>query len=88
MPELEYLMWSWSSVENYTISNEIVHNIYTLTDVNMVSDWVIKTTLDQPNCSITRDIPLATSTSLDTVLKNLGNTLVLERYGEELDWEI
>lgn len=61
---------------------------FTLTDVKMLSDWVNKATLDQPNCFIIFDIPVATSASLGTVLKNLGNFLVSERWGDVLDWEI
>ena len=54
----------------------------------MFSDWVNKATLDQLKCFISSDIPWAISISLDTVLKNLGNCLVFERWGDELDWEI
>ena len=61
---------------------------FMLTNVKMFSDWVIKPTLDQSKCFISNDIPWAISISLDTVLRNLGNSLVSERWGDELDWDI
>ena len=33
-------------------------------------------------------MPWAISISLDTVLRNLGNVLLFERWGDELEWEI
>jgi len=54
----------------------------------MLSDCVNKAILDHPNLLITPDIPWTISKSLDTVLKKLGNTEVLERREDEADGEI
>ena len=57
--------------------------VYELTNVKMFSDCVIKATLDHPNSFMAAVIPTATSASLDTVLRNSGNNLLLERRGDE-----
>ena len=57
--------------------------IYKLTNVKIFSDCVIKATLDHPNSFMAAVIPTATSASLDTVLRNSGNNLLLERRGDE-----
>ena len=54
-----------------------------LTNVNIFSDCVIKATLDHPNFFIASAIPISISASLDTVLRNSGNILSLERRGDE-----
>ena len=51
--------------------------------MKIFSDCVSKATLDHPNCLMAAVIPIATSASLDTVLKNSGNNLSLERRGDE-----
>lgn len=68
----------WRTTRNHEIAT-YKFAISPLTDVKMVSDWVNNATLDQLKCFIMFDTPLAASTSLDTVLKNLGKSLVLER---------
>ena len=54
-----------------------------LTNVKILSDCVIKATLDHPNFFMAAVIPSAISASLDTVLRNSGNNLLLERWGDE-----
>ena len=54
----------------------------------MFSDCVTKAILDQSNRFITCTIPIAISASLDTVLRKRGNTLVLERRGDDDAGEI
>ena len=54
-----------------------------LTNVKMLSDCVIKATLDHPNFFMAAVIPSTISASLDTVLRNSGNSLLLERRGDE-----
>jgi len=49
----------------------------------MFSDCVTKAILDQPTFSMAAVIPSAISASLDTVLRNSGNNLLLERRGDE-----
>ena len=54
-----------------------------LTNVNIFSNCVIKATLDHPNFFMAAVIPIEISASLDTVLRNSGNSLSLERRGDE-----
>ena len=54
-----------------------------LTNVNIFSDCVIKAILDHPNSFMAAVIPTAISASLDTVLRNNGNNLSLERWADE-----
>ena len=56
--------------------------------MKIFSDCVTKAILDQSNCFITCAIPTAISASLDTVLRNFGNTSVLERRGDDDAGEI
>ena len=66
----------------------ITVNGFTLTKVKIFSDCVSKAILDQSNCFITCTIPTTISASLDTVLRNFGNTSVLERRGDDDAGEI
>jgi len=51
--------------------------------VNIFSDCVNNAILDHPNFFMAAVIPTAISASLDTVLRNSGNILLLERRGDE-----
>ena len=51
--------------------------------MNIFSDCVIKAIFDHPNSFMTAVIPTAISASLDTVLRNNGNNLSLERRADE-----
>jgi len=50
--------------------------------VKIFADSVIRAILDHPNCFMACVIPTMTSASLGTVLRNSGNTLLLERRGD------
>ena len=63
-------------------------SLFTLTKVKIFSDCVIKAILDHPNCFMTCIIPTAISASLDTVLRKRGNTLGLDRRGDDEAGEI
>ena len=56
--------------------------------MKIFSDCVIKAILDHPNCFMTCIIPTTISASLDTVLRKCGNTLGLDRRGDDDAGEI
>ena len=58
--------------------------MFELTNVKIFSDRVIKAILDHPKYFIRSDIPISTSRSLETALKNRGNSMVSERWGDTL----
>ena len=50
--------------------------------MKIFSDCVSKAILVQPKCFMADTMPVTISASLDTVLKNFGNILGLERRGD------
>ena len=56
--------------------------------MKIFSDCVITAILDHPNCFMACTMPTTISASLDTVLRKRGNTLVLERRGDDAPGEI
>ena len=56
--------------------------------MKIFSDCVIKAILDHPNCFMICIIPTTISASLDTVLRKCGNTLGLDRRGDDDAGEI